>query len=162
MSNERNYDVLHLFQTLDAPFLRFDKTKVDPITWQTRNFSVLTRHEVKVPAVAGSTVKYVFSTVGGDIGFELQFQTSSNSQSVAEVIREMSREPSDLEPIKVLYMNAYSYFREMQELLSYHRDRIKQIMMGFLCSFSITVSRGSLTNRCRILFNCCRLALLAS
>eukprot|EP01042_Synura_sphagnicola_P032576 gene32576-41895_t len=98
MSSEPNTtDIASLFQSLDAPFIRYDKRKVEPITWHAKDFVVLAKHEVKVPSVAGSTVRYSFSTVNGDISFGLQYMTSNN---VIEVIRETMREPSDVEPIK--------------------------------------------------------------
>lgn len=120
-------DIAILFQSLDAPFIRYDKKKVDPIVWQAKDFVVLAKHEVKVPSVAGSTVKYSFSTVNGDISFGLQYMTSSN---VVEVIRETMREPSDVEPIKgsfkadydgvfiFIFDNTFSWFTD--KLLSYN------------------------------------------
>jgi hypothetical protein len=120
-------DVAALFQSLDAPFIRYDKKKVDPIVWQAKDFVVLAKHEVKVPSVAGSTVKYSFSTVNGDISFGLQYMTSSN---VVEVIRETMREPSDVEPIKgffkadydgvfiFIFDNTFSWFTD--KLLSFN------------------------------------------
>lgn len=97
-------DIHTLFHTLDAPFVKFDKNKVEPIIWQTTDFNIQTKHEVRVPAVAGSTVKYSFSTTNGDISFGIQYATPGN---LVEMIRETMREPSDVEPIKGSYKADY-------------------------------------------------------
>jgi uncharacterized protein YneR len=115
-----------MFQQLDTPFIRFDKNRIEPIIWSTKDFYIQFKHEVKVPAIAGSIVKYEFYTRHGDISFGLQFITSGN---MIEVIREPSREPSDVEPIKGSYKaeydgvfififdNTYSWFTDKE--LSY-------------------------------------------
>lgn len=97
-------DIKTLFQSLDAPFLKFDRNRVEPIVWHAKDFNIQTKHEVRVPAVAGSTVKYSFSTSNGDISFGLQYCTPGN---LVEVIRETMREPSDVEPIKGSYKADY-------------------------------------------------------
>jgi hypothetical protein len=97
-------DIKTLFQSLDAPFLKFDRNHVEPIVWHAKDFNIQTKHEVRVPAVAGSTVKYTFSTVNGDISFGLQYATPGN---LVEIIRETMREPSDVEPIKGSYKADY-------------------------------------------------------
>ena len=131
MSNPST-DIRSLFHNLDAPFLQYDKHKVDPILWQAKEFPVQIRHEVKVPAVAGSTVKFTFLTVNGDINFSLQYITNTN---MVEVIREPIREPSHVEPIKGSYKadydvvftfifdNSYSWFTD--KLLSYNIQLIQ-------------------------------------
>lgn len=155
MSSEPNTtDIASLFQSLDAPFIRYDKRKVEPITWHAKDFVVLAKHEVKVPSVAGSTVRYSFSTVNGDISFGLQYMTSNN---VIEVIRETMREPSDVEPIKgsfkadydgvfiFIFDNSFSWFTD--KLLTYNIQlfqvildstvRLKivdHVMLDFRCS----------------------------
>ncbi len=97
-------DMRSLFHSLDAPFLKFDKNHVDPIIWHAKDFNIQTKHEVRVPAVAGSTVKYCFSTTNGDISFGLHYATPGN---LVEVIREVMREPSDIEPIQGSYKADY-------------------------------------------------------
>lgn len=132
MTTHASDDAATLFHNLDAPFIRYDKNKTEPIVWQAKDFVVQTHHEVKVPSVAGSTLKYSFSTVNGDISFSLQFMTNNhgNNQNVVEVIRESIREPSDVEPIKGSYKadydgvfififdNSYSWFTD--KLLTYN------------------------------------------
>ena len=122
-------DLTSLFHSLDTPFLNFNKNKADPISWQAKDFVVQTRHEVKVPSVAGSTVKYSFSTINGDISFALYFLTNKDNLTVTEVIREPLREPCDVEPIQGTYKadydgvflfvfdNSYSWFTD--KLLTY-------------------------------------------
>lgn len=46
-------DVQELFQTLDAPFLRYDRNRIEPIVWKANNFLLTQSHEVRVPTVAG-------------------------------------------------------------------------------------------------------------
>lgn len=120
-------DLRSLFQNLDAPFFRFDRNKIEPITWQAKEFPVQIHHEVKVPAIAGSTVKFSFSTQNGDINFSLQYITNKN---MTEIIREAIREPSHIEAIKGSYKadydgvfvfvfdNSYSWFTD--KLLTYN------------------------------------------
>jgi hypothetical protein len=123
-----NYsDMRSLFSTLDAAFLRYEKNRIEPILWQAKDFNVQYKHEVKVPAIAGSTVKYTFSTSNGDIEFSLHYQTTNN---LLEVIREPMREPSHVEAIKGSYKavydgvfififdNSFSWFTD--KLLSYN------------------------------------------
>jgi hypothetical protein len=88
-----------------------------------------------VPSVAGSTVKYKFSTTNGDINFGLQFITSAALGNLTEIIREPMREPSDVEPIKGSYKadydgvfififdNTFSWFTD--KLLSYEIQLIQ-------------------------------------
>jgi len=114
-------DIRTLFHNLDAPFFRYDQEKIEPIVWHAKDFPVQIRHEVKVPAVAGSTVKFIFSTTNGDINFSLQYITNTN---LVEVIREPIREPSHIEQIKGSYKadydgififvfdNSYSWFTD--------------------------------------------------
>lgn len=114
-------EVHALFHNLDAPFLRYDKDKVEPIHWRTRDFLVQFHHEVKVPATAGSIVKFSFSTTNGDVSFALHFVTP---QGYVEVVRDSTREPSDIEAIKGSYKadydgmfififdNSYSWFTD--------------------------------------------------
>jgi hypothetical protein len=136
MSAENGHSSLgQLFHNLDTPFLRYDKDKVDPIVWHTKEFVVQYKHEVKVPSVAGSTVKYKFSTTNGDINFGLQFITSAALGNLTEIIREPMREPSDVEPIKGSYKadydgvfififdNTFSWFTD--KLLSYEIQLIQ-------------------------------------
>lgn len=97
-------EVNNLFHALDAPFLRYDKDRVEPIHWKTRDFLVQFHHEVKVPATAGSIVKFSFTTTNGDISFALHFVTP---QGYVEVVRDSTREPSDIEAIKGSYKADY-------------------------------------------------------
>lgn len=101
--------------------MRYDKDKVEPIHWRTRDFLIQFHHEVKVPATAGSIVKFSFTTTNGDINFALHFVTPQN---YVEVVRDSTREPSDIEPIKGSYKadydgvfvfifdNSYSWFTD--------------------------------------------------
>lgn len=135
-------EIKELFFKLDAQFLKYEKDKVEPIIWQTKDFNVQIRHEVKVPAIAGSTIKYSFSTTNGDISFGLNFSTGN----VVEVIREVAREPSDIEAIKGTYKadydgvftfifdNSYSWFTD--KLLTYNINLL-QVMFLFLLNFYI-------------------------
>jgi hypothetical protein len=132
-------EVAKLFGGLDGPFLRYDKNKIEPITWQTRDFLVQFSHEVKVPALAGSTLKYTFSTTNGDINFGLQFAIPQSHH--IEVIRENMREPSNVEAIKGSYKadydgvfififdNSFSWFTD--KLLTYN---IQLLQVSSYCS----------------------------
>ena len=137
---EGQIDIKALLQSMDAPFLRYDKNRVEPIVWQAKDFYIQFKHEVKVPAIAGSIVKFEFYTKQGDISFGLQFVTSGN---LIEVIRETSREPSDIEPIKGSYKaeydgvfififdNSYSWFTDKE--LTY------SIQLLQVCTFYIFI-----------------------
>jgi hypothetical protein len=104
MNGEVNTEVATLFHNLDAPFLRYETNKVEPIHWRTREFLVQFHHEIKVPATAGSIVKFAFTTNNGDISFALHFATPTN---YVEVVRDATREPSDIEAIKGSYKADY-------------------------------------------------------
>jgi uncharacterized protein YneR len=129
-------------QSMDAPFVRFDKNRVEPIVWSAKDFYIQFKHEVKVPTIAGSIVKFEFYTKLGDISFGLQFVTSGN---LTEVIREISREPSDIEPIRGSYKaeydgvfififdNSYSWFTDKE--LTYTIQLLQVYPAVFLASF---------------------------
>lgn len=61
-----------IFANLDAPFVNFEKG-VEPIVWQSSDILVMQSYDLKVPTLAGSTVKYSFSTKLGDISFTTEF-----------------------------------------------------------------------------------------
>jgi hypothetical protein len=65
-------DSSSIFSSLDAPFLNFNKD-VDPIVWQSGDILVMQQCDLRIPAIAGSVVKYSFSTTLGDIGFATEF-----------------------------------------------------------------------------------------
>ena len=60
-----------IFTTLDAPFVNFEKG-VEPIVWQSSDILVMQSYDLKVPTMAGSTIKYSFSTKLGDISFSTE------------------------------------------------------------------------------------------
>jgi hypothetical protein len=64
-----------IFTTLDAPFQNFEKG-VEPIVWQSSDILVMQTYDLKVPTLAGSTVKYSFSTKLGDISFTTEFHAA--------------------------------------------------------------------------------------
>lgn len=68
-------EVNNIFSSLDAPFRNFEKA-VEPIVWQSSDILVMQTYDLKVPMLAGSTVKYSFSTKLGDISFTTEFHAS--------------------------------------------------------------------------------------
>jgi len=65
----------NIFSSLDAPFRNFEKA-VEPIVWQSSDILVMQTYDLKVPMLAGSTVKYSFSTKLGDISFTTEFHAA--------------------------------------------------------------------------------------
>eukprot|EP01036_Dinobryon_divergens_P023143 gene23142-31461_t len=116
---------LSIFTTLDAPFIHFDR-RVEPILWQGKDIFVQQSYDLKIPASAGSTIKYSFSTQIGDINFATQFLTPGLG---ADVVIQPMRVPSDEETINgsfksvrdgiflLNFDNSYSWFNP--KLLSY-------------------------------------------
>ena len=82
-------DANNIFSSLDAPFRNFEKA-VEPIVWQSSDILVMQTYDLKVPTLAGSTVKYSFSTKLGDISFTTEFhaagQVSSNPVAACTII----------------------------------------------------------------------------
>lgn len=82
-------DANNIFSSLDAPFRNFEKA-VEPIVWQSSDILVMQTYDLKVPTLAGSTVKYSFSTKLGDISFTTEFhaagQVSSNSAAASKTV----------------------------------------------------------------------------
>jgi hypothetical protein len=68
-------DPSSIFTTLDAPFQNFEKG-VEPIVWQSSDTIVQQKYNLKIPTLAGSSVKYSFSTKGGDISFTTEFHAA--------------------------------------------------------------------------------------
>ena len=68
-----------LFKTLDGPFVNF-KEKVEPIVWHGKDVVISQVFELKIPALAGSIVKYSFHTMSGDIEFSSSFTSSANEE----------------------------------------------------------------------------------
>lgn len=68
-------DANNIFSSLDAPFRNFEKA-VEPIVWQSSDILVMQTYDLKVPTLAGSTVKYSFSTKLGDISFTTEFHAA--------------------------------------------------------------------------------------
>jgi hypothetical protein len=81
-------EINNIFTTLDAPFLNFEKG-VEPIVWQSSDILVMQTYDLKVPTLAGSTVKYAFSTKLGDISFTTEFHAAGQVRSV--MLRPVSR-----------------------------------------------------------------------
>jgi len=117
-----------IFSSLDAPFLNFNKD-VDPIVWQSGDILVMQQYDLRIPAMAGSVVKYSFSTTLGDISFAAEFHAPGQP---AQVIVASMRVPSDVETIKgsfkadcdgsflFLFDNAYSWFTSKTLSYSIH------------------------------------------
>lgn len=72
-------DASSIFTSLDAPFRNFEKG-VEPIVWQSSDIVVMQTYDLKVPTIAGSTVKYSFSTKLGDISFTTEFHAAGQVQ----------------------------------------------------------------------------------
>lgn len=93
------------FQQLDAPLSKLsinaNKNKnneaIEPICWQTNDFLVQYQFELPIPIMAGSMVKYSFSTRGGDIQFSAFFFSHERKP---EAIFQEARVPSDIESIE--------------------------------------------------------------
>lgn len=109
--------VADLFKTLDGPFVNF-KEKVEPIVWHGKDVVISQVFELKIPALAGSIVKYSFHTSGGDIEFSSSFAITNDETIVAD----RTRIPSDKETIngtfksvrdgtfKLIFDNGFSWF----------------------------------------------------
>lgn len=135
-------DVQSIFQTLDAPFVNLS-SNVEPICWQSSDILVQYSYDFKIPAMAGSTVKYTFSTKIGDINFSTKFLAAG--QSKAEEIVAPMRVPSDIEAIKgsykvetdgtmiFLFDNTFSWFNP--KLLSY-KVQLFQVVPHLLTQLS--------------------------
>jgi hypothetical protein len=96
-------DASKLLASLDAPFLKFDKNQLnEPIIWRGDDvlIPVQKTFDVRVPAMAGSTIKYAFSTENGDIMVSTAFQLAGQSP---ELILSPMRVPSDVETINGSY-----------------------------------------------------------
>ena len=82
------------FRSLDSNFINFsDKGKNPPLLLKSTDCFVQKFFELPVPVLAGSTVKYQFSTSGGDISFMTKFWSKNGSDTVFEP----TRVPSDVE-----------------------------------------------------------------
>lgn len=82
------------FRSLDSSFINFsDKTKNPPLLLKSTDCFVQKFFELPVPVLAGSTVKYQFSTAGGDISFTTKFWSKGGSETIFEA----TRVPSDVE-----------------------------------------------------------------
>ena len=112
-------DANSIFSSLDAPFRNFEKA-VEPIVWQSSDILVMQTYDLKVPTLAGSTVKYSFSTKLGDISFTTEFHAAGQvrisscclhknrfthnfrifSSQPPQVVVAPMRVPSDIENIK--------------------------------------------------------------
>ena len=82
------------FRSLDNVFINFNDTeKNPPLLLKSTDCFVQKFFELPVPVLAGSTVKYQFSTSGGDISFMTKFWSKGGS----DVIFEPTRVPCDVE-----------------------------------------------------------------
>lgn len=88
-------DLQDFFSTLDIPFINFTKD-IEPIVWQGSDILIHKVFDVRIPAMAGSTIKYSFSSKIGDLYFCTQFLLPGSSD---EVVIEPNRVPSDIEKI---------------------------------------------------------------
>eukprot|EP00600_Ochromonadales_sp_CCMP1393_P006097 CAMPEP_0174975056 /NCGR_PEP_ID=MMETSP0004_2-20121128/12218_1 /TAXON_ID=420556 /ORGANISM="Ochromonas sp., Strain CCMP1393" /LENGTH=263 /DNA_ID=CAMNT_0016225839 /DNA_START=72 /DNA_END=860 /DNA_ORIENTATION=- len=107
-----------IFTALDAPLMNFKKD-IEPIVWQSSDILILENYDLKIPVIAGSVLKYSFSTTLGDISFSTVFQTAGQEP---QLIVAPMRVPSDLEAIKgtfkaesdgtfvFLFDNTFSWF----------------------------------------------------
>lgn len=127
------------FQDLDSSFIKYvnDKTNStvsQPYVYRTNNYVVDRFFQLPIPATAGSIIKYKFSTENGDIAFSSIFQSMdtfslSENEKKKEVIIELKRVSSDIEPITgsfkapvdgtftLIFDNNFSWFNH--KLLSY-------------------------------------------
>jgi hypothetical protein len=82
------------FRSLDSNFINFnDQEKNPPLLLKSTDCFVQKFFELPVPVLAGSTVKYQFSTSGGDISFMTKFWSNAGSVTIFEP----ARVPSDVE-----------------------------------------------------------------
>ena len=122
----KNSSTDSFFSNLDASFVNFgNEAENPPLQFKSTDCYVQKSFELPIPMLAGSKVKYFFTTSGGDISFSTKFQSSSGS----EVIFSESRVPSDIEPytgqfkspkegtLVLNFDNSYSWFTA--KLLSY-------------------------------------------
>jgi hypothetical protein len=125
-----------LFVALDAPFIKFNKN-IEPIIWQSQDILVQRLYDIRIPASAGSTIKYTFSTQVGDIYFCAQFLIPGQAD---EIIVEPNRVPSDIEQITgtyksvrdgtflMIFDNNFSWFNH--KILSY-KILLYQVISNF-------------------------------
>jgi hypothetical protein len=82
------------FRSLDSSFIHFSDTNENPpLLYKSTDCYVQKFFELPIPMLGGSTVKYHFTTNGGDISFLTKFYNKGNS----EVVFGPSRVPSDQE-----------------------------------------------------------------
>jgi hypothetical protein len=82
------------FRSLDSSFIHFSDTNENPpLLYKSTDCYVQKFFELPIPVLGGSTVKYHFTTNGGDISFLTKFYSKGNS----EVVFGPSRVPSDQE-----------------------------------------------------------------
>lgn len=162
------------FQDLDSSFIKYvnDKTNStvsQPYVYRTNNYVVDRFFQLPIPATAGSIIKYKFSTENGDIAFSSIFQSMdtfslSENEKKKEVIIELKRVSSDIEPITgsfkapvdgtftLIFDNNFSWFNH--KLLSYlvelHLVR-NQIYFTFLLLISFVQPAFSVVDRNRCL-----------
>jgi len=119
--------VNEFFQELDTGFLNFDdKGQNPPLLFKSTDCHLQTEFVLPVPVLAGSTVRYQFSTSGGDVQFGTRFVSSAGAE---EDVLQASRVPSDAEPVSgqfkalregtlfLRFDNSFSWFTS--KLLSY-------------------------------------------
>ena len=82
------------FKALDANFINFDANGSSPVLYKSSDLEITKEFYLPIPVSAGSSIKYQFTTSGGDISFCTKFVTGSNS----DVVFSHTRVPSDVEP----------------------------------------------------------------
>lgn len=115
------------FRSLDASFIQFSDTNENPpMLLKSTDALVQKFFELPIPVLAGSTVRYQFTTSGGDISFMTKYYSKGNS----DVIFGPSRVPSDVDAYTgqykstkdgtlILYFdNEFSWFTP--KYLTYH------------------------------------------
>lgn len=115
------------FQQLDTGFLNFDdKGQNPPLLFKSTEHELQKEFALPVPMLAGSTVRYQFSTSGGDVLFSTAFSSGGGNE---EPVFAADRVPSDVEPytgnfkaqregtLVLRFDNSFSWFTS--KLLSY-------------------------------------------
>ena len=111
-------DVKQILAQLDAPFLKFDSSSLnEPIVWKGDHVTlgVQKSFDIKVPAMAGSTIKYSFSSEIGDVEYATEFLAPGHAP---ETIVSLMRVPSDVETIH----GSYKAIREGTFLITFDNN----------------------------------------
>lgn len=122
-----NMSTEEFFASLDQAFLNFDdKSHNPPLLFKSTDCYLSREFVLPIPVLSGSTVKYQFSTTGGDVEFSAKFAWDNDKE---ETVFLATRVPSDMEPYKgsfkapkegsllLRFDNSFSWFTS--KLLSY-------------------------------------------